>query len=75
MTDTEIAAYSIETGRLILTLDDDFFTELAIEDSAGILFQRDQTLAGRDVGDIIDELSRYIPQQHVGLEYIGRNWL
>lgn len=74
-TDSEIAAYSTETNRLVLTQDDDFFTELRIEDSAGILFQQDQTLTSREVGDIVDELSRYIPQSHVGLEYVSRNWL
>ena len=73
--DDEIAAYSIETDRLVLTQDDDFFTDLRIDDSAGVLFQRDQTLSTREVGDIVDELSRYVLQQHVDPEYIGRNWL
>lgn len=74
-TDREIAAYSTETSRLVLTQDNDFFTELQTEDSAGVLFQRDQTLTGREVGDIVNELSRYIPQADVSLEYISRNWL
>jgi predicted nuclease of predicted toxin-antitoxin system len=75
VTDDEIAAYSIETSRIILTQDDDFFTELPIEDSSGVLFQRDQTLTSREVGDIIEEMSQYIPQRDIDLEYVGRNWL
>jgi predicted nuclease of predicted toxin-antitoxin system len=75
VTDGEIAAYSTETNRLILTQDDDFFTERRIEDSTGVLFQRDQTLTAREVGDIVDEIARYIPAHEVGLEYVGRNWL
>jgi hypothetical protein len=40
-----IARYAREHSRLILTQDDDFFTGLDIEDTAGVLFQRDQTLS------------------------------
>jgi len=73
--DDEIAAYSLAENRLVLTQDDDFFIELDLSECAGILFQRDQSLSAREVGGIVDEMSRYIPQSEVTLEYVGREWL
>lgn len=73
--DESIAAYARETDRLILTQDDDFFTELEIDQTAGVLFQKDQTLSAREVGDIVHELSQYVDQSDIILEYISRNWL
>jgi len=73
--DEAIAAYGRETNRLILTQDDDFFTQIDVEDTAGILFQKDQTISAREVGDIVHELSEYIDQSDVTLEYVSRNWL
>lgn len=74
-TDRAIAAYARDTDRLTLTQDDDFFTELSVEDTAGVLFQKDQTLSGREVGDIIHEMCQYLDQRVITLEYVGRNWL
>ena len=48
--DELIARYAREHDRLILT-QDDFFTERDVEDTAGVLFQRDQTLSTREVGE------------------------
>jgi len=73
--DRAIAAYGRETNRLILTQDDDFFTQMDIEEAAGVLFQKDQTLSAQEVGDIIHELSEYIDQSDVTLEYVSPNWL
>lgn len=73
--DGAIATYGRETDRLILTQDDDFFTQLDIGDTAGVLFQMDQTLSAREVGDIVHELSKYIDQSDLTLEYVSRNWL
>ncbi|MFB6308054.1 MAG: DUF5615 family PIN-like protein [Haloarculaceae archaeon] len=73
--DEVIARYAREHDRLLLTQDDDFFTDLAIEDTAGVLFQRDQTLATRAVGDAIHEMSQYLDQSDITLEYVSRNWL
>lgn len=58
--DGSIARYAREHDRLILTQDDDFFTELEIKNTAGVLFQKDQTLSAREVGDIVYELSQYL---------------
>ena len=73
--DKSIAAYGRETNCLILTQDDDFFTQIDVEDTAGVLFQKDQTLSAREVGDIVHELSQYVEQSDVKLEYVSRNWL
>lgn len=73
--DNSIAAYASENDRLILTQDDDFFTRIELSDTAGVLFQTDQTLSAREVGDIVHELSEYIDQSDVILEYVSRNWL
>jgi len=73
--DESIAAHGRETDRLVLTQDDDFFTRMAVEDTAGILFQSDQTLSAREVGAIVHELSEYVDQSDVTLEYVSRNWL
>lgn len=73
--DDSIENYANETDRLILTQDDDFFTRFDIEDTAGVLFQKDQTLSAREIGDIVHELSRHITQADVTLEYVSQNWL
>jgi len=73
--DSSIVAYARRTDRLILTQDDDFFTQFNVDETAGVLFQKDQTLSARDVGDVVHELSEYIDQSDVTLEYVSRNWL
>jgi predicted nuclease of predicted toxin-antitoxin system len=74
-TDESIARYAREHDRVILTQDDDFFTKLDIKDTAGVLFQRDQTLSTREVGGVVHEMSQYLDQSDVALEYVSRNWL
>jgi len=73
--DGPIARYARKHDRLIFMQDDDFFTELDIEDTAGVLFQRDQTLSTREVGNAVHEMSQYLDQSDVILEYVSRNWL
>jgi predicted nuclease of predicted toxin-antitoxin system len=73
--DESLARYAREHGRLILTQDDDFFTELDVKDTAGVLFQRDQSLSTREVGDAVHEMSQYLDQSDIVLEYVSRNWL
>lgn len=73
--DESIAAYAEENDRLVLTQDDDFFIRLEVDRTAGVLFQRDQTLSAREVGDVVHELSRYVEQSDITLEYVSRNWL
>ena len=73
--DESIAQYAREHDRLILTQDDDFFAELDSKTTAGVLFQRDQTLSTREVGDAVHEASQYLDQSDIVLEYVSRNWL
>jgi hypothetical protein len=60
---------------MILTQDNDFFTERQIETTAGVLFQTDQTLSARDVGDAVHELSQHLDRSAITLEYVSSNWL
>jgi hypothetical protein len=48
---------------------------LGIEDTAGVLFQRGQTQSTREVGNAVHEMSQYLDQSDVTLEYASRNWL
>jgi len=73
--DSTIVTYARETDRLILTQDDDFLTEFDLGETAGVLFQEDQSLSAREIGDIVHELSECIEQSDVTLEYVSRNWL
>jgi len=73
--DISIVRYARDHDRLILTQDDDFFTELEVRDTAGVLFQKDQTLSTREVGDVVHEMSQWLDQHDVALEYVSRNWL
>jgi predicted nuclease of predicted toxin-antitoxin system len=73
--DESIVRYAREHDRLILTQDDDFFAELDIETMAGVLFQRDQTLSTRDVDDAVHEMSQYLDQSDIVLEYVIRSFV
>jgi predicted nuclease of predicted toxin-antitoxin system len=73
--DERVAAYSRQTERLVLTQDDDFFTDIDPMETAGVLAQRDQGLSARQVGDIVEEMATYIPQSDVRLEYVSERWL
>ncbi len=73
--DESIAAYARENERLILTQDDDFFATLSVEDTDGVLFQKDQSLSARQVGDAVHEISQCIDQSAITLEYVSQTWL
>jgi len=46
-----------------------------VDRTAGILFQRDQTLSTHAVGDVVHEMSQYLDQSGIALEYVSANWL
>lgn len=73
--DEEIVAYARRHDRLVLTQDDDFFLDVDPANTPGVLLQMDQRLSGREVGEIVDEISTYVPQDDVVLEYVSENWL
>ena len=74
VSDDVIASYAASEDRLILTQDDDFLP-IAANRSVGVLFQTEETLSAREVGDIVDELSDHIEQADIVVEYVSRNWL
>jgi len=47
-TDDEIVTYANRSGRLILSQDDDFFTDIDPHDTPGVLAQRDQQLSAQE---------------------------
>jgi len=73
--DERIVTYAESNDRLILTQDDDFLAAIDAEHGPGVLFQTEESLTAREVGDIVHELSVYVPQSSITLEYVSRNWL
>lgn len=73
--DERLAEYSNATDRLILTQDQDFLDHVDPRETGGVLFQADQSLSGRQAGDIVDEMSAYVSQEQVTLEYVTEQWL
>jgi predicted nuclease of predicted toxin-antitoxin system len=74
VSDEQVAEYAEEDNRLILTYDDDLIEETDMS-ITGVLLQVDGSLSAKEVGDIVHEMSEYIKQDEVRLEYVSRNWL
>jgi len=74
VSDDVIASYAASADRLILTQDDDFLA-IAANRPVGVLFQTEETLSAREVGDIVDELSEHVAQANIVVEYVSQNWL
>lgn len=75
-TDADIAAYSLETDRAIVTYDDDFVREIADEQYRAALVVEDETLSATELTDIVHEMSEVYPYEEVtGLQKLGREWL
>jgi uncharacterized protein with PIN domain len=74
VSDGRVAELAEEENRLVLTHDDDLIAEVNMS-VAGVLLQTDQSLLAKEVGDIVHEISEYIKQDEVRLEYVSRNWL
>lgn len=75
-TDGEIARYSLEVDRLILTYDDDFVTKFDEDAYRGVFFFEDEQMSYQQVADITHAVSHVYPQDQVsGLEKVGREWL
>ena len=73
--DDRIADYSLETGRPILTNDDDFLTDFTGGEFAGILFIEDESLDPSIVADITNEILEAIDEPDGRVFYVSRNWL
>jgi len=74
-TDDEIVTYANRSGRLILSQDDDFFTDIDPHDTPGVLAQRDQQLSAQEVGEIVDKMANHILQKQVVLAFVSADWL
>jgi hypothetical protein len=75
-TDSQVAAYAQETDRLIVTYDDDFWTEPDATDHAGVLAFEDATISAKGVADILHAASEHVPQDEIrGVRKLGREWL
>lgn len=59
--DGEIAQYSVETNRLILTNDDDFLREFDEPAYSGVLFIENETLSTTEIADIVHGISTAEP--------------
>lgn len=74
--DEELARYSIETDRIIVTYDDDFIGKLPSDQYRGVLFFQDDTVTAREVTNVITTMSEMYPHDRVrGLQKTGREWL
>jgi len=74
-TDSTVAAYSIETDRLLLTSDDDFLSSFDTDDYAGLLFIDDESLDPRTISDIVHEIITVVSNPGGRVYYVSRNWL
>lgn len=75
VSDEEVAGYAEDNARLVLTYDDDLIDETDMSGSAGVMLQVDGSLSAKETGDVVHEISRYMNQEEVELEYVSSNWL
>ena len=74
--DTDLARYSIETDRTIVTYDDDFIEDVPPSQYRAVLFFEDETISAREITEIIHAMSQVYPHYEVeGLQKTGREWL
>ena len=74
--DRELATYSLEEDRVILSYDDDFVLELTPDQFRAVLYLPDASLSVDRVADVVDEISNHFPQEELdGVEYVGSEWL
>lgn len=66
----------METDRLIVTYDSDFYEMFTAADHAGVLYFEDEEMAAREVADIVHTASKHHPQDEIsGVQRLGREWL
>lgn len=61
--DAEIARYSRETGRLVVTYDDDFVLGLDESAARGVLYVADSTLGGSELASANNRMSAQFPSR------------
>lgn len=74
--DEALAEYSLETGRAVLTYDDDFISAVDRDAYHAVLFVEDDTLTAREIVRILERMAVLYPYEELaGLQKIGREWL
>jgi predicted nuclease of predicted toxin-antitoxin system len=73
--DEEVAIYAEDNARPVLTYDDDLIDETDMSGSAGVVLQVDRSLSAKETSDVVHEISRYMNQKEIELEYVSSNWL
>lgn len=74
--DDSIARYSLETGRTILTYDDDFVHTVAESAFHSVLYVTDERMSTAQLADAVHSVTQHYPQAELdGLEYLGSEWL
>lgn len=75
-TDLELAAYSLEMDRAIVTFDDDFVRGIAEDRYRAVLFFEDESISARELTEIVHAMSEQYPFSEVhGLQKTGCEWL
>jgi predicted nuclease of predicted toxin-antitoxin system len=75
-TDEDLATYSRETTRAIVTYDDDFVEAVPPEAYRATIYFEDDTMSAREVAEILHSMSEVYPYDEVsGLQKAGREWL
>jgi len=74
--DEEIATYSIDDDRSILTSDDDFLREFDASEHAGLLFIEDETFSSATIADVVHAISEHVGQDEIeDVFYVSTNRL
>lgn len=74
--DDALARYSRDTGRTILTYDDDFIEETPPECYRATLYFEDETITPAGLAEIVHRMSQvYEYEELSGLQKAGREWL
>lgn len=74
--DEEIAQYSLDTTRAIVTHDTDFIEELPETAFHAVLLFEDESLSSREITMIINNMASVYPSEELqGLQKTGREWL
>ncbi len=75
-TDPELARYSLEASRIIVTYDDDFVTDVGTSKYHCVLLIEDKDMSSRSVSRAIHAMSEVYPaDEFQGLQKVGREWL
>jgi len=74
--DEELARYSLEFERIVVSYDPDWVTELSEAEYHCVLLFEDQSLSAQQIARIVHTMSTVYPESEFqGLEKVGRNWL